>query len=249
MPCFRRFFAFAAILLLSATIAQAAPVDDTIAQARRYLGKERDLEAVRTLHYRGTIAVTGRTQASGTLEMLLQKPNLQKTIRILGDQRETVGLDDTEAWVRVDSISKPALTRTDMLSLPQIRLLRASAIENLAFYRGLEAFGGRTELRGEVTFEGHAAVRVAFIHSGDVTFLRTFDKATGRLLVTEGPNGEQIREEGELTAGNLRFPQRLVSSAKTPDGAELVVTIVFEAVNVNETFPAGTFALPMPGKK
>jgi hypothetical protein len=249
MNCFRRFVALFVAVPLFALVGHAASVDDVITQARRYIGKERDLAAVRTLHYRGTITVAGPIQASGTLEMLLQQPNFQKTIRVLGDKRETVGLDDTEGWVRAESVAKPALGRTDMVPPAQLRLLRASAVENLSFYRGLEKFGGRTEGRGETTFEGKAAVRVAFIHPGEVTFVRTFDKATGRLLVTQGPGGEEIREEGELVVANLRFPQRLISTAKNAEGGEFVVTIVFEEVRVNESFPPDTFAVPMPGAK
>lgn len=246
MLSLRRILALFALVSVLLPLAHAAAADAVIDQARRYVGKDRDLDGVRSLHYRCRLEVSGAMEASGTLEILLQKPCLQKTIRVIGDRREIVGLDDTEAWMRVESVAKPALSRTDVLPVAQLRLLRANALENLAFYRGLEKFGGSVELRGETTHEGRAATKVAFLHPGGIVFLRTFDKADGRLLVTEGPGGELIREEGEKLVGGIRFPERLVSTGKTQDGAPVVVSIVFEEIVVNAPVAADAFALPMP---
>lgn len=249
MTRIRRLITLALVLPLAAFAAQAADLDSVIARARSYVGKERDLDAVRSLRYEGRIEIKGAKEASGTLVMLLEKPGSQLTTRVLGDQREIVGYDGMEGWMRVESVSKPALSRTDMLPLAQLRMLRANVVENLGFYRGMEKVGARLESRGDTTLEGQAAVKVAFIHPGNIVFVRTFARDDGRLLLTEGPGGETIREEGEMEVAGLRFPQRLVSTGKTADGSEVVITITFDAIKVNETFASGTFSVPMPGSK
>ncbi len=229
-------------------VAHAADLESVIAKARRYVGAERDLGAVRTLSYRGEIKIGG-TDTAGSIEMLLAKPCSQLTVRVMGDRKETVGYDGDEGWVRLESVTKPALSKIDIIPLKQLKLLRANVLENLAFYRGMEKQGVRIELRAETSFEGRAAVRVAFIHPGDIVFIRIFDQADGRLLLTEGPNGEVIREEGEVIVAGLRFPKRLVSSSKTPDGGTTSVTIDFTDIKVNEAFATELFAVPVPGSR
>ncbi len=244
-----RFLALAALLPLLVLVAQAASVDDVIAQARRYVGKERDLEALQTLRYRGRIEVAGPTSANGTIELILAKPDRQKSIRVMGPNREIVGLDGTEAWRRIEPIANPARGRTDILSLAELRQLQASTFENLSFYRGLEARGGRVEARGEAVVDGRPVVRLAFIHPGEVVFVRAFDKETGRLLSTESTDGARMIEEGEVVVQGIRFPRKLVSISGGEEAKRITVTITFEEIAVNETFPVESFAVPMPGAK
>lgn len=247
MSFLRRAVALLVLVGLLVPSIRAGELEDVLARARRRVGLDRDLDAVQSLYYRCRIEVGGKAEAKGTLEILLQKPCRQKTIRVLGDQREIVGLDDTEAWMRVESLSRPKLSRIDILPLSQMRLLKANALENLWFYSGSERFGGRVELRGTTTFENRPAVRVAFIHSDEIVFVRTFDQADGRLLTTEGPGGEQIREQGEQSVAGLRFPERLVSTGKMPDGSPVEITILFDEIVVNGPVAADSFTLPLPG--
>ena len=244
-----RLLALVAALPLLALTAQAS-VEDVIAKARSYLGKERDLESIRSIHYRGRIELRDaagvlQENASGTVEMILQKPSQQKVVRVVGALRHIDGLDEFAGWQRIEPVAQPAQGRTIILPLPQLRRMQASAFENLSFYRGIEKRRGRTELREEVTVDGHAAVNIAFIHPGDVVFLRSFDKQTGRLLLTVGEGGEQMREEGELLVHGIRFPSRLVSTRSNAEGQVFSVTLFFDEIILNETFPADTFAVPM----
>lgn len=249
MTALRRLLMLTLLFPVFALAVQAADLEGVITKARRFVGKERDLEAVRTLTYRGTIEIAGATTVSGTLELCLMKPDCQLSVRVLGDRRDTDGYDGNEGWVKTESVSKPALSTIDIISLKQLKRLRANVIENLWFYRGLEQFGGRVELRGETNFDGHEAVRVAFIHPGDFVFVRVFGKADGRLLATEGPEGELIREEGEMEVAGLRFPKRLRSTGKMADGAEVTVTIDFTEIKVNEPMTRAMFAVPVPGMR
>lgn len=238
-----------AVLPLLALAAQPS-AEEVIAKARSYVGKERDLDGIRSLHYRGRLEVRDSAgalvdSASGTIEMILQKPAQQKIVSVVGALRDTVGLDDLTGWQRVEQVAQPAQGRTTILPLGQLRRTQASAFENLSFFRGIEKRGGRVEQRGETTVDGHAAVSVAFIHPGDIVFLRSFDQQTGRLLLTEGEGGEQMREEGEVMVSGIRFPKKLSSTRRNAEGQTYSVTLFFDEIKVNEVFPATTFAVPM----
>ena len=81
---------------------------------------------------------------------------------------------------------------------------------------------------------------LAFIHPGNISFNRYFEKGTARLLKSVTENGGEIREEGELMVNGIRFPKTLIN--KSPDGQS--ATITFESIKVNEPLPAGDFAVP-----
>ncbi|MBK8478993.1 MAG: hypothetical protein IPL39_22720 [Opitutaceae bacterium] len=238
-----------AVLPLLALGAQPS-AEEVIAKARSYVGKERDLDGIRSLHYRGRLEVRDAAgalvdSASGTIEMFLQRPGQQKIVSVVGPLRDTMGLDEFTGWQRVEQLAQPAQGRTTILPLAQLRRTQASAFENLSFFRGIEKRGGRIELRGETTVDGRAALAVAFIHPGNIVYLRSFDKETGRLLLTEGEGGEQMREEGEVVVAGIRFPRRLTSTRRNAEGHAYSVTLFFDEVRVNEVFPADTFAVPM----
>ena len=246
-----RSFLLSIVLVLPWLAFGAQPsVEEVIGKARSFVGAERDLDGVRSLHYRGRIEVRDaagvlQAKSSGSIELILQKPAQQKVVRVVGELRDIVGLDDLTGWRRLEQVADPAKGRTTVVPLAQLRRIQASTFENLAFYRGLERRGGRVELRGESTVDGRPVVRVAFIHPGNIVFLRSFDAETGRLLVTETEEGERMVESGELAVQGIRFPRRLVTSGKSADGSTLLITIIFDEITVNETFPADLFAMPM----
>ena len=250
MTPLRRFLALAALLSLLAPVAQAASADEVVTQARRYLGEARDIEMVRSIHYKGTIEVRDAAgavmpEASGTIELIVQKPAQQLNVRTSAKLRDTVGLDDFSGWQRVEPLDQSSKARTIILRRADLVRLQAVTAENLFFYRGHERRGGRIELRGESTIDGQVAVAVAFIHPHDIVFVRYFDKKTGRLLMTDDPVGGQVREDGEMIVAGVRFPRSMHSSGKTTEGKDYSVAINFTAITVNETFPAERFAVPM----
>ncbi len=233
---------------------RAAPADAVIARARAYLGTDKSLDAVRSIHYLGTIEFRddrGKIvpEASGTMEMIVQKPAQHLNIRTTDRMRETVGLDDLSGWQQVETLQPPLQRGMAILPPAQLRRLQAITFENLAFFHGLEARGGRVDLRGESTIDGKAVVALAFVHSPEVVFVRYFDKATGRLVMSEDPVGGQVREEGEIVVNGVRFPQRMRSAGRTQDGKPYTVTISFEKITVNETFPNERFAAPLSAAK
>jgi hypothetical protein len=92
-----------------------------------------------------------------------------------------------------------------------------------------------------------------FIHPGDTTFTRFFDRKTGRLVLTRSDENTVIREEGEIRQAGVRFPKRVITVTtfrEIPEGGgepvsrERKTTITFDSVTVNDTFSRDQFAVP-----
>lgn len=158
---------------------------------------------------------------------------------------EITALDTYDAWQRKQDPTDSTKWQQTLQGADQIKRLRASTWETLAFFRGLETRGGRIEDKGAATIDGVACQKVAFTHAENLIFYRYFDLATGRLTLTETEAGGTLREQGELIAAGLRFPKSLVTTTKNPAGKVQTVTITVEKIIVNEVFPASFFAVPI----
>ena len=75
-----RSFLLSIVLVLPWLAFGAQPsVEEVIGKARSFVGAERDLDGVRSLHYRGRIEVRDaagvlQAESSGSIELILQKP-------------------------------------------------------------------------------------------------------------------------------------------------------------------------------
>jgi outer membrane lipoprotein-sorting protein len=241
----RRFVLYVVPFAL-AVAAHAEPA--IIAKARAFLGAESALDAVKSVHYIGTLVTADPAdpakQTRATVEIVFQKPRQQR-INITYDKAiEQTALDGYDAWQRQQDTSDSNKWRQTLLSADQIKRLRANTLENLTFFRGLERQGGRVEDQGSATIDGIACQKIVFIHAPNIVFTRYFDVATGRLVLTETEAGGVIREQGETTVSGVRFPKTIVTDTKTPAGKTQTVTINFDKVTVNETFPSSFFAVP-----
>lgn len=246
----RRLAALSALSLVTAAAVAAEPA--IIAKARAYLGSEEALNAVKSVHYVGSLLAPNPADATKpvpvTIDIIFQAPFQQRTVRTTDAIVDTTGLDDYDGWHRALNPKDPTQIRLQLLPSEQVKRQRAIVWENLAFYRGVEKIGGKVEDEGPATIEGIACRKIAFIHSPGIVFTRYFDEATGRLVLTETEGSNPIREQGELMAGGVRFPKMIVNSVKGADGKERQITITFEKITVNESFPASTFAIPTLGR-
>lgn len=239
--------------LWTVAAAIAGPADDMIAKARAYLGPERVLDSVNSIHFVGTLELTANVPSAEdpnvTSEQLLrlpvdivfQKPYRQRIVVRSEKVVETSALNDLEGWQRRSDAQDPSRAQVMLLDTQQVLRLRANTWENLNFFRGLEKRGGRVEYQGETTVDGISCAKIAFIHAENIIFYRFFDQATGRLVKTETEAGGEIREEGEMSVDGMRFPKRVIN--KTPDGK--TTTITFDSVTLNEAHPASEFELPV----
>jgi hypothetical protein len=241
------------VLVLSALAWTASAVADEppiIAKARAFIGTEKVLNDLRSVHYVGTLVTADPAdpgkQTRAAMEIIFQKLGQQCIIATSDKMVETTALDGYEGWQRVQDPKDPAKWRQSLLGPDQIKRLRANTWENLAYFRGIEKVGGRLEDQGTAVVEGITCQKIAFIHSPSIIFYRYFDVATGRLVHTETESGGSIREQGEVVVHGVRFPRSIVTQSKTRDGKLVAVTITFDKISINEPFPAKQFAVPAP---
>ncbi len=226
-----------------------ADVTETVKKARSYLGSEQALNGLQSVKYIGQLETTeltpeGPVPVQAMIEIIFQKPRRQRITAHLPARTEVTALDEYEGWQRIEDPADPGRWRLTLMSTDQIRRLRANTWENLSFFRGLESLSGRLDDLGQVEIDGIQAHKIAFTHASDIIFFRYFDLSTGRLILTETEQGSRIREEGEIRAGGIRFPHKVITTNELPDGTERVVTVTFQQIVVNETFPASLFAVP-----
>jgi len=237
--------ACAAFVLTSVAIAAEPAI---IAKARAFLGPEAALSGVTSIHYTGTLITADPTDATKSstapIDIIFQKPDQQR-IQANGPRIiEITALDGYDAWQRQQETADPTKWQQTLLGAEQIKRLRANTLENLSFFRGLEARGVKVEEKGSASFDGVDCVKVAFTHGPAIIFYRYFDKATGRLVFTETEAGGTIRESGELRVNGIRFPKTIVTTTKNAAGQLQTVNITFEKITLNETFPASLFSPP-----
>ncbi|GAB5560688.1 MAG: hypothetical protein SynsKO_23350 [Synoicihabitans sp.] len=246
------------IPLLLGSLPLSADTADTINLARSFLGSESALNAVESVIYKGTLVTKALdaegnpilnedgtpAQTSASIEIVFAEPYYQR-IRISSPERtETTGLDDYEAWQRLENPSNPAQWRMTLLDTAQIRRLRANTWENLSFFKGIERIGGDVEDQGMVTVDGKSLHKIAFNHGYGIIFYRFFDPVTGRLVKSETDTGATIVESGENRIAGVRFPNQVVTTTTRPDGSVQTVQVDFESVEVNKDVSREMFRVP-----
>jgi hypothetical protein len=234
-----------ACALLTSAGLRAEPA--VIGLARAYLGPDSTLDGISSIHFVGSLDRTdpdhpeqGTIHAS--LDMLLSKPYRQRQVVRTAKVTDTTVLDGYDAWDRLVDNADPTKFRLKWLSANDIKSLRANTWENLHFFRGLEG-GDTAEDEGPSTVDGIACERVDFIHGPGNVFERFFDRDTGKLVLSIR-SGELIRESGEIVVDGVRFPKTIVSTSKTASGKDLVTTVTFDSVVLNEATKGDPFGAP-----
>jgi hypothetical protein len=224
-----------------------------VTKARAYLGSESVLNAVTSISMSGNMATL---DAAGkptqiAVDIVFQKP-FQESITVFQANRIVhTSLDGYDAsqqsqdgapnQTEIDYKNKP--WRLTILGGDQVKTLRVDVLENLFFYRGVLRVGGQIEGRGPATADGKTTEKVAFIYAPNFVYIRHFDPDTGRLVYTESESGTQIREQGEIMAGGIRFP-KVIEVTENLNGTPSKKTYTFDKVTVNETYPDSLFAIP-----
>lgn len=227
-----------ALLAFASAPLGAQTAEAWIAKARAFLGGDKALNAVQSVHFTGSLELSDGTKLP--TDIIFQKP-YQQRITVTGPKViEATALDGYDAWQKRTNPANLAQWQVTLLDANQVKRLRANTLENLSFYATREMAGCEVKVEGEAMLEGRSCVKISFTHSGSIVFTRYFDKSTGQLVKTETENGGEIREEGEMFVNGVRFPKRVIN--KTPGGAQTAIS--FDTVTLNEKFPAETFAVP-----
>lgn len=245
-----RLVVFLAVLTLGLADGRA-DVNAIVAKARSYLGSDATLDGIKSIRYVGTLATVedgpdGQKPIDVRIEIIFQKPFRHRTVAAFPNRVETMALDNYDAWQRIQDSANEKRWELRVLGTDQIKRMRANTWENLSFYRGLDRRGGRIQDLGEVKINGVSCQKVAFRHDDQIIFHRYFDRATGRLVLTETDRGDSIREEGEINVAGVKFPKKIAMTNKLPNGKDLAVTVTFEKITVNETFADSLFSVPQP---
>jgi outer membrane lipoprotein-sorting protein len=242
----RHFATVCAVLVVASAAHAADPA--ILTKARAYVGSEATLNGIKSIHYTGTLTTSNPSDATkqtrAALEIIFQKPYQQRIVATSDTNIETTALDGYDGWTRVQEVKDKTKWRQTVLGTDQIKRLRANTWENLSFFRGIETVGGKIEDEGTKTIDGVTCQKISFVHAPNIVFIRYFDVATGRLVLTETEAGGTIREQGEMVVDGIRFPHSIITTTKNPKGETQSVTITFDKITVNETFPATLFAVP-----
>lgn len=223
-----------------------------LAKAREHLGGDAALDAVNSIHYFGSIEMVETPAAAAnpgksSIEIIFQKPCQHRLVISSDKSVDITGLDNYFAWRRVEPAGGARVQNVPM-GREQTKRLRANTWENLYFWRGIEQHGGQIVDKGETELEGVKCRKLIMSYGPGQEFVRYFEIATGRLVLTETLPVGIIREEGEIVVAGVRFPQKLIAtSTAASDGKTRVITISFDRIALNETFPASTFEQPLPG--
>jgi hypothetical protein len=234
-----------ACALLASAGLRAEPA--VIGLARAYLGPDSTLDGITTIHFVGTLERTNPDHPEvgpihASLDMLFSRPYRQRQVVRTARVTDVTVLDGYDAWDRVVDNTDPTKFRLKWLSANDITSLRANSWENLHFFRGLDD-GATAVDQGPSTVDGIACERVDFIHGPADTFERFFDRDTGKLVLTV-KSGESIRENGEIVVDGIKFPKEIVSTAKTPSGKDVITTVTFDSVVLNEAIRPDLFGAP-----
>ncbi len=217
-----------------------------LAKARARLGADAALDGMKTIRYSGTLTTVNQKDGkpiTAKVEMVFQKPDMQRITATYDTFVETTALNSYEGWTRVQDGTDASKWRLTLLDAEQVKRLRANTFQSLAYFRGLEKLGVQIKDEGVVTKEGVSCQKITFTHGPRIVFHRYFEIATGRLVLTETETGAMMREEGEMSAAGIRFPKTLITVTNAGDKPQ-TITIVYDKVVVNESLPSDTFAVP-----
>ncbi len=184
-------------------------IEQTIAKARAYLGGDDKLKSVESITYKGSLLYSDGS--TGSAEIIFKKPYFQRFVAVVGDLKETSGLNDLEAWRKQEAIGVEGSASLGVYDPAEMYNMRASVWEYLNFY---EAPAGRNK---SVEFVEYASVNgvdcavLRYLHGDGIWFTRCFDRETGKLVRTVSSRGALFVESGEIMVDGIRFPKRLMT--------------------------------------
>ncbi|MDQ8204827.1 hypothetical protein [Pelagicoccus sp. SDUM812003] len=220
----------------------AAIVKETVAKARQYLGGEKALNAVKSIHYKGVL-VYGNGQ-SGTIESIFMKPNYHQAISVIGNQKETSTLNRTEAWQKVERVDQPGSWTLNIYQLQELRAMQATVADTLSFLNTPPVRNGRIEYLGTETIDGRELVVLYYAHGRSRGFHRYIDRETGEVVHMINQNGAIMTTSGEQWVDGVRFPEKLVAKFITQFGVQ-TIEITYTSIDINESFDTDRFNVPV----
>ncbi len=215
--------------------------DQIIAKARDYLGGDTQLRAVETIQFQGTFT-THEGDGKGEILIYLKKPFKQRldVIRAHDGIVETTAINDIDGWGRRANEKDAEDWTIRILSMGELKRMRANTFDNLNFYSGIEQLGGSIINKGIVNKEGKEAYLLHFKYDKTIHYKRYFDVNTGKLLGTINDKGIEIKDIDEIIVDGIRFPREQI---RIEDGKKKD-TLTFTKIVINAPLDDKIFELP-----
>ena len=218
-----------------------ALIDETIRLARKFLGGEEKLNAIRSVHMKGVMIFSNGD--SGTVELKMKKPAAHLFQHTINGVESTQAIFDTEAWQRQVRLDRPNAPVVDLLSVQEIIRMKANVADAFGFYARPATKKGKVTYEGTKTIDGREARALAYLYGDGVWFLRYFDAETGQLLRTLTDYGSIKTVSGEIMVDGVRFPAKQITHVKT-EGGFSSIELSFSAIEINKEFDDKLFKFP-----
>ena len=237
-----------AITTVFAVIARSAEPDEEIIQstielARSYLGPDDKLDAIESVHYKGSLLYS--TGDLGTIEMVYQKPMQHRMVAVIGGRREVSVLDGSEGWTTFERVVDSVPLSIEIFDPIRILIMQASVREAFNFFRKPDTRNGEILYEGKETVNGRDCNVLTYHHGDGIAYQRYIDAETGQVHKTLDSKGVEYLEEGELIVDGLRFPKKLLSTFSTAIGDQSM-EFAYSSITLNEKLPDSDFVMPLP---
>ena len=237
-----------AITTVFAVIARSAESDEEIIQstielARSYLGPDDKLDAIESVHYKGSLLYSSGDL--GTIEMVYQKPMQHRMVAVIGGRREVSVLDGSEGWTTFERVVDSVPLSIEIFDPIRILIMQASVREAFNFFRKPDTRNGEILYEGKETVNGRDCNVLTYHHGDGIAYQRYIDAETGQVHKTLDSKGVEYLEEGELIVDGLRFPKKLLSTFSTAIGDQSM-EFAYSSITLNEKLTDSDFVMPLP---
>jgi len=230
------------------TLAKAAESDEEIIQstielARSYVGPDEKLDAIESVHYKGSLLYSSGDL--GTIEMVYQKPMRHRMVAVIGGRKEISVLDGSEGWTTFERVVDSVPLSMEIFDPIRILIMQASVREAFSFFRKPNIRNGEITYEGKETVKGRECVVLTYYHGDGIAYQRYIDAETGQVHKTLDSKGVEYLEEGELMVDGLRFPKKMVSTFSTAIGSQSM-EFAYSSIALNKKLPESDFVMPLP---
>ena len=218
-------------------------IQSTIELARSYIGPDDKLDAINSIHYKGSLLYSSGDL--GTIEMVYQKPMRHRMVAVIGGRREVSVLDDSEGWTTFERVVDSVPLSMEIFDPIRILIMQASVREAFNFFRKPDTRNGEITYEGKETVNGRECNVLTYYHGDGIAYQRYIDAETGQVHKTLDSKGVEYLEEGEIIVDGLRFPKKLVSTFSTAIGDQSM-EFAYSSITLNNKLPDSDFVMPLP---
>ena len=218
-------------------------IQSTIELARSYIGPDEKLDALESIHYKGSLLYSSGDL--GTIEMVYQKPMRHRMVAVIGERREVSVLDGSEGWTTFERVVDSVPLSMEIFDPIRILIMQSSVREAFSFFRKPDTRNGDITYEGKEIVNGRECVILTYHHGDGIAYQRFIDAESGQVHRTLDSKGVEYLEDGELIVDGLRFPKKMVSTFSTAIGSQSM-EFAYSSIDLNKKLPESDFVMPLP---